>query len=54
MQKGKKEIYPLGSKERPIIVKMSSKERSEKIAIICDTYDSHHIVGLEFTEDMSD
>jgi hypothetical protein len=27
-------MYPLGSKGRPIIVKVSSKERAEKIAII--------------------
>ncbi|PFK16372.1 SEC-C metal-binding domain-containing protein [Bacillus cereus] len=47
-------MYPLGSKERPIIVKVSSKERAEKIATICDTYGFYYILGLEFNEDISD
>lgn len=47
-------MYPLGSKERPIIVKVSSKKKAEKIATICDTYDFYYIVRLEFNEDISD
>ncbi|OUB23756.1 DNA-binding protein [Bacillus thuringiensis serovar yunnanensis] len=47
-------MYPLGSKERPIIAKVPSKGRAERIATICDTYDFYYIVGLEFNEDISD
>ncbi len=46
-------MYPLGSKERPMIVKVSSKERAEKITTICATYDFDYIMGLEFNEDLS-
>ncbi len=31
-------MYPLGSKERPIIVKVSSQTRAEKVATICEAY----------------
>ncbi|WP_180235339.1 hypothetical protein [Bacillus cereus] len=36
-------MSPLSSKERPMIVKVSSKERAEKIATICATYDFDYI-----------
>ncbi|OUB41948.1 DNA-binding protein [Bacillus thuringiensis] len=47
-------MYPLGSKERPIIVKVSSKEKANKVAAICDAHNFYYIVGLEFNEDVSD
>ncbi|MDM5152563.1 hypothetical protein QUF88_01290 [Bacillus sp. DX1.1] len=47
-------MYPLGSKERPIIVKVSSKARAEKVAAICEAYNFYYIVGLEFNEDVTD
>ncbi|MBJ8099724.1 DNA-binding protein [Bacillus cereus group sp. N11] len=47
-------MYPLGSKERPIIVKVSSKARAEKVTAICEAYNFYYIVGLEFNEDVTD
>ncbi|WP_242476208.1 DNA-binding protein [Bacillus cereus] len=47
-------MYPLGSKERPIIVKVSSKEKANRVDAICDTHNFYYIVGLEFNEDVSD
>ncbi|MED1302831.1 DNA-binding protein [[Bacillus thuringiensis] serovar konkukian] len=47
-------MYPLGSKERPIIVKVSSQIRAEKVAAICEVYNFYYIVGREFNEDISD
>ncbi|MDM5152583.1 hypothetical protein QUF88_01200 [Bacillus sp. DX1.1] len=47
-------MYPLGSKEHPIIVKVSSQTRAEKVAAICEAYNFYYIVGLEFNEDISD
>ncbi len=47
-------MYPLGSKQRPIIVKVRTKEQAEKVTEICDQYDFTYIIGLELTEDISD
>jgi uncharacterized protein YecA (UPF0149 family) len=47
-------MYPLGSEQRPVIVKVRSQERAEKVAEICDKYDLRFIIGLELTEDISD
>lgn len=47
-------MYPLGSKEHPIIVKVSSQTSAEKVAAICEAYNFYYIVGLEFNEDISD
>jgi uncharacterized protein YecA (UPF0149 family) len=47
-------MFPLGSKQRPIIVKVQSQEKAEKVAEICDQYDFKFIVGLELTEDLTD
>ncbi|MCI0768541.1 SEC-C metal-binding domain-containing protein [Bacillus sp. TL12] len=47
-------MYPLGSKEHPIIVKVSSQTRADKVAAICEAYNFYYIVGLEFNEDISD
>ncbi|HHT7189446.1 hypothetical protein PDN14_25380 [Bacillus cereus group sp. Bc222] len=46
-------MYPLGSIERPIIVKVSSQTRAEKVAAICEAYNFYYIVGREFNEDIS-
>ncbi|WP_257143202.1 hypothetical protein [Bacillus cereus] len=46
-------MYPLGSKERPIIVKVLPEKGNKGISI-CDAYNFYYIVGLEFNEDVSD
>ncbi|MED2934343.1 hypothetical protein P4308_20055 [Bacillus wiedmannii] len=47
-------MYPLSSKEHPIIVKVSSQTSAEKMAAICQAYNFYYIVGLEFNEDIMD
>jgi uncharacterized protein YecA (UPF0149 family) len=47
-------MYPLGSLQRPIIVKVRSQEKAEKVAEICEQYDWKFIIGLELIEDLTD
>ncbi|NRD80962.1 SEC-C domain-containing protein [Bacillus sp. BRMEA1] len=47
-------MLPLGSVQRPIIVKVKSSEKAEKVAKICEQYDWKYIIGLEATEDLTD
>lgn len=47
-------MYLLGSKERPIIIKVSSKEKRSNLAAFCNAHNFYYIVGLEFNEDVSD
>ena len=47
-------MFSLGSKQRPIVVKIKSEEKAQKVAQICDWYGFHFIIGLELTEDLSD
>jgi uncharacterized protein YecA (UPF0149 family) len=47
-------MYPLGSKQRPIIVKVRSQERAEKVAEICSQYDFTYILGFSLVENISD
>jgi uncharacterized protein YecA (UPF0149 family) len=47
-------MYPLGSDKRPIIVKVRSQQRAEKVAEICSQYNWKYILGFDPIEDISD
>lgn len=47
-------MFTLGSEQRPIIVKVKSQEKGEKVALICERFSWHYIMGLEYTEDLTD
>lgn len=47
-------MYPLGSIERPIIVKVRSQEKAKKVEEICVQHDWKFIIGFELTEDLTD
>lgn len=44
----------LGTKERPVIVRVNSEAKAEKVAAICDRYNLHFILGMEVEEDLTD
>jgi uncharacterized protein YecA (UPF0149 family) len=44
----------LGSEQRPVIVKVTSKKMMEKVAKICDKNNLHFIAGLEAVENLTD
>ncbi|WP_025693221.1 tetratricopeptide repeat protein [Paenibacillus zanthoxyli] len=43
-----------GSERQPIIVKVRTEERAAQVARVCDHFNWHYIMGMEFTEDLSD
>jgi tetratricopeptide (TPR) repeat protein len=43
-----------GSERQPIIVKVKTEERAAQVAQVCDHFNWHYIMGMEFTEDLSD
>ncbi|MFB6367218.1 SEC-C metal-binding domain-containing protein [Paenibacillus elgii] len=43
-----------GSERKPIIVKVRTEERAAQVARVCDHFNWHYIMGMEFTEDLSD
>lgn len=47
-------MFPWGSAQRPVIVKVSSEERAGKVVQICQRYGMHYILGLEPVEDLTD
>jgi hypothetical protein len=49
-------MLPLGSEKRPVIVRVASEAKGEKITQICKQYDLHFILGYEpgRPEDYSD
>lgn len=47
-------MIPLGSEQRPIIVKVNSEEKVDKVAKICEKYGWQFILGLEPQEDLTD
>jgi hypothetical protein len=47
-------MLPLGSEQRPIIVKVSSEAKGQKVAQICDRFGWHYIMGFEHDEDLTD
>lgn len=44
----------LGSKERPVIVKVTSEKMAKKVAEICNDYGFHFIAGFENEDDLTD
>jgi len=47
-------VLSLGSRQCPIVVKVNSEEKGQKIAQICDRLGLHYIMGFELKEDLSD
>ncbi|WP_082130086.1 SEC-C metal-binding domain-containing protein [Aneurinibacillus tyrosinisolvens] len=47
-------MFSLGTEQRPIIVKVQSEKKGEKVALICKRFGWHYIIGLEYTEDLTD
>ncbi|EEM68353.1 MULTISPECIES: SEC-C metal-binding domain-containing protein [Bacillus cereus group] len=47
-------MYPLGSENHPIMIKVRTRAQAEKIATICDEYDFYYIISLELNEDLTD
>ena len=47
-------MYPWGSVQRPIIVRVNSKERAQKVTQICNQHGMHYIMGIEPDEDLTD
>ena len=47
-------MEPLGSSQRPVIVKVHNKQRAVRVAEICEEYGFQYIVGLEHEEDLTD
>jgi len=47
-------MLPLGSDQRPIIVKVKTEEKGRKVAQICDHFGWKFIMGFEFSEDLTD
>jgi len=47
-------LPPLGSVQRPVIVKVKSEERAKRVAEICGEYGFKYIIGIEMTEDLTD
>jgi hypothetical protein len=43
----------LSSDGRPIVIKVRSEERAEKIYQLCERYDLQCIIGMEYVEDLS-
>ncbi|MFB5763249.1 SEC-C metal-binding domain-containing protein [Paenibacillus medicaginis] len=43
-----------GSERQPIIVKVKSEERAAQVARACDHFNWHYIMGMEYTEDLTD
>lgn len=46
-------MYPLGSENHPIMMKVRTRAQVEKIATICDEYDFYYIISLELNEDLT-
>jgi hypothetical protein len=47
-------MLALGTKERPIIVKVKTYETGEKVARICEHFEWQYIMGMEYMEDLTD
>ena len=46
-------MYPLGSENNPIIIKVRTRAQAEKITTICDEYDFYYMISLELNEDLT-
>lgn len=47
-------MYSLGSEQRPVVVKVATEEKAEKVAQVCERYGFHFIMGLDWYENLSD
>ncbi len=47
-------MFPLGSEQNPLALKVGSKARLDKVIEICEHYGFTFTIGLEFPEDISD
>lgn len=47
-------MQPLGSSQRPVIVKVNSEMKARRVAEICEEYGFQYIVGIEVDEDITD
>lgn len=49
--------FPLkgwGSKQRPIIIRAKTEARMKQVQLVCDHFGWNYMMGMEFTEDLSD
>jgi tetratricopeptide (TPR) repeat protein len=53
-KEGNSSMFSLGSEQRPIIVKVNSEEKGQKIAGICGHFGWQYIMGFEYDEDLTD
>lgn len=52
-----KKNYPKtgwGSERQPIVVKVNSPERAAQVSQVCEHFNWHYIMGMEYTEDLTD
>jgi SEC-C motif len=48
------DMQQLGSSHRPVIVKVNSEMKAQRVAEICEEYDFQYIAGIEVDEDITD
>jgi len=46
--------HPLGSHERPLVLRVTSEERLNEVIDICEHHGFIYIIGLEGSEDLTD
>ena len=46
--------HPLGSHERPLVLRVTSEERLNEVVDICDHHGFIYVIGLEGLEDLTD
>ncbi|WP_255292331.1 DNA-binding protein [Bacillus cereus] len=46
-------MYPLGSENHPIMIKVRTRAQAEKTSTICDAYDLYYIISSELHEDLT-
>jgi len=51
---GGSSMLSLGTEQRPIIVKVKTEEKGRKVALICERFGWHYIMGFEYAEDLTD
>lgn len=47
-------MFALGTEQHPIIVKVKTEEKGRQVALICERFGWHYIMGLEYEEDLTD
>ncbi len=46
--------HPLGSHERPLVLRVTSEERLHEVIDICEHHGFIYVIGLEAPEDLTD